>query len=59
MSRYRLMLHFDIESRDDEDAVVAAKKLGDMLKSPLVRMSLESDGIRPVGNAVVYQPTKV
>lgn len=52
------MLSFPIEARDEREAVEAAKKLGDMLKNPLVKMSLESDGIRPAGQAIVYQPQR-
>jgi hypothetical protein len=56
--KYRIMLHVDIDANGDQEAVEAAKKIGDTLKNPLVKMSLESDGIRPVGPAVVYQPQR-
>jgi hypothetical protein len=57
--KYRLMLHFDIEARDDAEATDHAKKIGATVRNPLVRMSLESDGIRPIGDAVVYAPQRV
>ena len=59
MSKYRLLLHFDIEARDTAEAIDHAKKIGETLKNPLVKMSLESDGIRPVGHAVMYAPQKL
>lgn len=57
--RYRLHLHIDIDARDDREALDHAKKLEETLKNPIVRMSLESDGIRPVGDATMYQPKRV
>lgn len=57
--RYRLLMHMDIEAKDENEALVSAKKLGELLKNPVVRISLESDGIRPVTEAVVYRPTIV
>jgi hypothetical protein len=59
VSKYRLLLHFDIEARDDAEAVEHAKKIGDTVKNPLVRMSLESDGIKPIGQAVIYAPQRL
>lgn len=59
MNTYRLLLHFDIRCRDDAEAIEHAKKIGDTVKNPLVKMSLESDGIKPVGQAVIYAPTKL
>ena len=57
--RYRLFVRIDIEARDDREAIEHGKKLEETLKNPLVKMSLESDGIRPIGQAVVHQPQRV
>jgi len=57
--RYRLLMHMDVEVKDENEALENAKMLSSLLKNPIVRMSLEGDGIRPVAEAVVYRPTKV
>ena len=52
-------MHMDVEVKDENEALENAKMLSSLLKNPIVRMSLEGDGIRPVAEAVVYRPTKV
>ena len=56
--RYRIMLHVDVNARDDNDAKFQAKKLDELIKHPMVKMSLESDGIKPL-DSLVYKPQPV
>ncbi len=52
------MLHVDVAARDDKQAVEWAKKLDDLMKNPLVRMTLEGEGIVVLGQ-LVYQPQRL
>jgi hypothetical protein len=47
-----------IEARDYQQAHENAKKLEELLKGPLVKMAVESEGIRLSGNGnpVVHRP---
>lgn len=66
--RYKLLMHFVIEARDDREAAEVAKKLDEkLLKSALVRMAIQSEGIQLArgrtpeeadGRPVVYAPTR-
>lgn len=56
--RYRLLLHVDVDAGDDREAAECAKKLGALIKNPFVKMTLQGDGIRPLGEAVIYQPQR-
>jgi hypothetical protein len=59
--RYRQLMHFVIEARDDREASDVAKKLDKLLKTPLVRMAIEGEGVRLAygdGRPVVYAPTR-
>jgi hypothetical protein len=59
--RYKLLMHFVIEARDDRDAGEVAKKLDKLLKTPLVRMAIDGEGVRLAhgdGRPVVYAPTR-
>lgn len=57
--RYRQLVHFIVEARDDRDAAEVAKKLDRLLKTPLVRMAIEGEGVKLAhgdGRPVVYAP---
>ena len=59
--RYRIMMSIAIEARSDKEAHEHAVKLGELLKSPLVKMAVEGDGIRLSsgdGRPVVHQPKR-
>ena len=59
--RHRILMHFIVETRDDRDAAEIAKKLNDLLKTSLVRMAIQSEGIQLAhgdGRPVVYAPTR-
>ena len=56
--RYKILLHVEVEARDDHEAVDLANKLGGLLKNPMVKMALEGEGIRPITTPVVYMPTR-
>jgi len=50
-----------VDARDDREAYEYAKKLAGLLKSPLVKMAVEGEGIRLSngdGKPVVHQPQR-
>lgn len=58
--RYRVYASFVIEARDENEAHAQAAKLLGLLKGPLVRMGLESEGIKLAygdGKPTVHAPT--
>lgn len=58
--KYKILMHFVIEARDGRDAAETAKKLDKLLKTPLVRMAIEGEGVHLAhgdGRPVVYAPT--
>lgn len=58
--RYRITLSIEVEARDDRQAYEYATKLADLLKTPLVRMAVEGEGIRLSGDGrpIVHQPQR-
>ena len=59
--KYKVLMHVMIDARDDRDALVQANKLGELLKHPMVRMSITSEGVRLAdgdGKPLVYQPQR-
>jgi hypothetical protein len=54
------MMSMVVEARDDREAHEYAKKLSDLLKTPLVRMAVDGEGIRLSGDGqpVVHQPQR-
>ena len=54
-------MSIEMEARGDYEALENAKKLKELLKSPLVRMSVEGQGIRLSGDGspVVHRPQRV
>lgn len=56
--RYRIVMSMAVEARNDRQAHEYALKLKELLKSPLVRMAVEGEGIRLAddGKPVVHQP---
>jgi hypothetical protein len=58
---YRQLMHFVIVARDDREAADVAKKLDKLLKTPLVRMAIQGEGVQLAygdGRPVVYAPTR-
>jgi hypothetical protein len=53
-------MSIEVNARDDHEADEHAKKLSKLLKNPLLRMQLESEGIRLVGDdgPIVHQPQR-
>lgn len=49
-----------VEARDDRQAMEHATKLQELLKTPLVRMAVEGEGIKLAGDGkpVVHQPQR-
>jgi hypothetical protein len=59
--KYRILMHFLIEARDDRQASDEAKKLSELLKHPMVRMAIQGEGIQLAsgdGKPVVYAPQR-
>lgn len=59
--RFRIMMSIEVEARDDREALEYAMKFSELLKSPLVKMAVQSEGIRLAngdGRVVVHQPTR-
>ena len=58
--RYRVMMSMAVEARDDREAHRYATKLAELLKSPLVRMAVDGEGIRLSGDGspIVHQPQR-
>jgi hypothetical protein len=59
--RYRIAMSIEVEAYDDRQAHEYALKLVELLKSPLVRMTVEDDGIRLSGGdgrPIVHQPQR-
>lgn len=59
--RYRIVMSVEVEARDDRQAHEYAKKLAGLLKSPLVKMAVEGEGIRLSGSdgrPIVHQPQR-
>ena len=58
--RYRITMSMAVEASNDRQALEQAKKLAELLKGPLVKMAVESEGIRLSGDGrpVVHQPQR-
>jgi hypothetical protein len=58
--RYTVTVSMKIEARDDSEAHEHALKLKKLLESPLVRIAVESEGVKLAQGAspVVYQPQR-
>ena len=56
--KYRIMLSIEVETRAEAEAYRHAEKLLGLLKSPLVRMAVEGEGIKLSGDGhpIVYAP---
>lgn len=54
------MMSIGIEARDDREARQHALKLEELLRSPLVRMAVEGEGVRMDGDGqpIVHQPQR-
>jgi hypothetical protein len=59
--RYRVTMSIEVEASDDRQAYEYATKLAGLLKSPLVKMAVEGEGIRlsgSNGHPIVHQPQR-
>jgi hypothetical protein len=59
--KHRIMMHFIVETRDDRDAAEIAKKLSGLLKTSLVRLAIQGEGIKLAdgdGKPIVYAPQR-
>lgn len=58
--RYRITMSIAVEAGNDRQALYFATKLADLLKTPLVKMAVEGEGIRLSGDGapVVHIPQR-
>ena len=58
--RYRVTMSVEVEARDDREAYEYALKFAELLKSPLVKMAVQGEGIRLSGDGhpIVHQPQR-
>jgi hypothetical protein len=59
--KHKILMHFVVETRDDLNAKEIAKKLESLLKTPLVRMAIQGEGVQLAygdGRPVVYAPQR-
>lgn len=58
--RYRVTMSIEVEARNNQEAHDQALKLKELLKSPLVRMAVEGEGIQLSGDGrpIVHQPQR-
>ena len=58
--KYQVLMAVTIEARTPQEAAAHAVKLKELVKNPLVRMAIESEGVRLAnGEPVVYTPQPV
>lgn len=59
--RYRVLMSVEIEASGDQRAYADAVKMKKLLQGPMVKMAVESDGIRLVedGRPIVHEPIPV
>lgn len=58
--KYRITLSLAVDAGNDQQAHDYAKKLRELLRSPLVKMAVEGDGIKLSGDGrvMVHQPQR-
>jgi len=59
--RYRVMMSIEVDAANDRQAYEYAAKLAELLKTPLVKMAVEGEGIRLAfgdGRPIVHQPQR-
>lgn len=56
--RYRIAMSIEVDAAGSRQACEYAAKLGELLKSPLVRMAVEGEGVRLFedGRPIVHEP---
>lgn len=56
--RYRILMSVEVDASDDREAYQKALKLDGLLKSPMVRMAVMSEGVQLSGDPIVHQPQR-
>lgn len=56
--KFRVLMEMTIEARTPQEATEHAVKLKELVKSPFVRLAIEGEGVRLVGDGqpVVFTP---
>lgn len=60
MAIYRFLMSIEVSASHDGEAHEQALRLEKMLKTPLLKMAVEGEGVRLVGDGrpIVYQPQR-
>lgn len=53
---YKIPLEIVVDARSDEEALAWARVVEKLVKNSFVKSSLEAEGVRVVGDAVVFVP---
>ncbi len=48
----------EIDARDDHDAHESALRLSELIKSPMVKMAVMSEGVQLTSDVIVHQPER-
>ena len=56
--RFTLFMKVSVDARDQDQAVEWAKKFEKLLKNPMAKTAIVSEGIRMVGEPVALQPKR-
>lgn len=56
MPRYDITIRVQVEARDHDDAFRQARATETLVKNPFVKGQLENEGVRVVGEPVVFMP---
>lgn len=56
--RYTIPIQMTVEARSDEEALLWARVVEKLVKNSFVKSSIEAEGVRVVGDAVVFVPQR-
>jgi hypothetical protein len=56
--RYAIPIQMVVEARSDEEALAWARIVEKLVKNSFVKSSIEAEGVRVVGDAVVFVPQR-
>lgn len=56
--RYTIPIQITVEARSDEEALAWARVVEKLVKNSFVKSSIEAEGVRVVGDAVVCVPQR-
>ena len=56
--KFKVPIEATIEAESQVAAEIAAEKVGKLLTNPMLRMTLQSSGVKMVGTPMVGKPTE-